>query len=304
MLGLEQRRGVPGGLACCARRGRADARRRRRGAVGRVRAGGRLVGRGVPADGDRARKDARSRRRALARARVLRGLPRRRRARDRGPWHRARRRGRGTPAGRPDPLSGSGRPGRRMALTSSETAPPISASRKPSWRWASASSATHSVAVGKATRWPARRGSRTRSRGGLPVPGGPSSTTFSRPGRKSSWPRCWISVVLTERWNVKSNSSSVLRAGKRAALMRPSPPCASREAYSVDSGASAKPGGSRRSIHAGSPGASCGSSARAVSGSSAGSIGPTPARLPAVDVECSRMALSPLECRSVRSGPI
>ena len=60
-------------------------------------------------------------------------------------------------------------------------------------------------------------------------------------GRKSSWPRCWISVFLTERWKVKSNSSSVLRAGKRAALMRPSPPCASRELSArCDSSASAK----------------------------------------------------------------
>ena len=61
------------------------------------------------------------------------------------------------------------------------------------------------------------------------MPGGPSRTTFSLPARKSSWPRCWISVFLTERWKVKSNSSSVLRAGNRAALIRPSPPCASRE---------------------------------------------------------------------------
>ncbi len=36
-----------------------------------------------------------------------------------------------------------------------------------------------------------RRGSRPRSRDGvLPVPGGPSRTTFSRACRKSSWPRC------------------------------------------------------------------------------------------------------------------
>ena len=48
------------------------------------------------------------------------------------------------------------------------------------------------------------------------------------------------SVFLTERWKVKSNSSSVLRAGKRAALMRPSPPCASRELCSVLSSACAK----------------------------------------------------------------
>src|SRR5919201_1475476 len=56
----------------------------------------------------------------------------------------------------------------------------------------------------------------------LPVPGGPSSTTLSFACRKSSWPRCSTTWRLTERWKVKSNSSRVLRAGKRAALMRPS----------------------------------------------------------------------------------
>jgi hypothetical protein len=39
---------------------------------------------------------------------------------------------------------------------------------------------------------------------------------------------------------VKSNFSSVLRAGKRAALMRDSPPWDSLEATSVESKASAK----------------------------------------------------------------
>jgi hypothetical protein len=39
---------------------------------------------------------------------------------------------------------------------------------------------------------------------------------------------------------VKSNSSSVLRAGKRAALFRDSPPWLSRDETSVDSSASAK----------------------------------------------------------------
>src|SRR6202012_4737386 len=58
----------------------------------------------------------------------------------------------------------------------------------------------------------------------LPVPGGPSRMTFSRAWRKSSWPRCSITVFLTERWKVKSNSLSVLRAGDRAVLIRPSPP--------------------------------------------------------------------------------
>ena len=45
---------------------------------------------------------------------------------------------------------------------------------------------------------------------------------------------------LTERWKVKSNSSSVLRAGKRAALMRAWPPWASRLSVSVLSNAAAK----------------------------------------------------------------
>ncbi len=33
----------------------------------------------------------------------------------------------------------------------------------------------------------------------LPVPGGPSRITLSLAWRKSSWPRCWTSVFLTER---------------------------------------------------------------------------------------------------------
>ena len=49
-----------------------------------------------------------------------------------------------------------------------------------------------------------------------------------------------MSCLRTERWKEKSNSSSVLRAGKRAARIRASPPWASREAYSVASSASAK----------------------------------------------------------------
>ncbi len=47
----------------------------------------------------------------------------------------------------------------------------------------------------------------------LPVPGGPSVTTFSFAWQKSSWPRCSITVLRTERWKVKWNSSSVFRAG-------------------------------------------------------------------------------------------
>ena len=59
-------------------------------------------------------------------------------------------------------------------------------------------------------------------------------------GRKSSWPRCRMVVFLTERWKVKSNSSSVLRAGNRAALIRASPPWLSRLSISVFSSAAAK----------------------------------------------------------------
>src|SRR4051794_40828751 len=54
-----------------------------------------------------------------------------------------------------------------------------SGSRRPA-RWASAKSATHSVAVRKATRWPARQARMAKAmlRWVLPVPGGPSRTTF------------------------------------------------------------------------------------------------------------------------------
>ena len=49
-----------------------------------------------------------------------------------------------------------------------------------------------------------------------------------------------MTVFWTERWKVKSNSSSVLCAEKRAALIRCRPPEDSREEISVDSSASAK----------------------------------------------------------------
>ncbi len=49
-----------------------------------------------------------------------------------------------------------------------------------------------------------------------------------------------MTCFLTERWKVKSNSSRVLREGKRAALMRASPPWDSREEISVESTASRK----------------------------------------------------------------
>jgi hypothetical protein len=91
------------------------------------------------------------------------------------------------------------------------------------------------VAVRKITRRPARQAliESAIARWVLPVPGGPSRTTFSLAWRKSSWPRCSITCFLTERWKVKSNSSRVFLAGKRAERMRPSPPWASREDCSV-----------------------------------------------------------------------
>ena len=72
-----------------------------------------------------------------------------------------------------------------------------SSSRRP-WRCASASSATHSVAVRNSTRWPARQARipSAIARCVLPVPGGPSRTTFSLACRKSSWPRCSITCFL------------------------------------------------------------------------------------------------------------
>lgn len=66
----------------------------------------------------------------------------------------------------------------------------------------------------------------------LPVPGGPRKTTFSLAAMKSRVPRCascWR--VRSRRW-VRSSSSTVLMARKRAARMRPSPPWASRAATS------------------------------------------------------------------------
>src|SRR5437899_1417112 len=56
-----------------------------------------------------------------------------------------------------------------------------SSASRPFWRFASASLATHSVAVAKATRCPARQAliETAIARCVLPVPGGPSSTTFS-----------------------------------------------------------------------------------------------------------------------------
>jgi hypothetical protein len=59
----------------------------------------------------------------------------------------------------------------------------------------------------------------------LPRARGSQSQDVGRSCRKSSWPRCSISVFLTERWKLKSNSSSVFRAGKRPAGILASPPC-------------------------------------------------------------------------------
>src|SRR4029079_15779714 len=104
------------------------------------------------------------------------------------------------------------------------------------------SRATHSVAVLNATRWPARQARipSAIARWVLPVPGGPSSTTFSFPARKSSWPRCSAASRRIEAWKAKSKSSSVLRAGNRACLMRAWPPWLSRLSISVLSSTSAK----------------------------------------------------------------
>src|SRR6185312_4888846 len=103
------------------------------------------------------------------------------------------------------------------------------------------SSATHSVAVRNRTRWPARhaRTPKAIEMWVLPVPGGPSRITFCLACRKSSCPRCSITCFFTLRWKVKSNSSSVLVAGNRAARIRSRPPEDSREDSSVESSASA-----------------------------------------------------------------
>ncbi len=66
----------------------------------------------------------------------------------------------------------------------------------------------------------------------LPVPGGPRNTTLARSATKSRVPRCAITSRLSERWSSKSKSSRVLRAGNRAARMRPSPPWSWRAATS------------------------------------------------------------------------
>ena len=117
--------------------------------------------------------------------------------------------------------------------------------------WPRPSRATHSVAVAKATRWPARQ-ARIAERDRqvrLARAGRPEQHHVLAAGRKSSWPRCSTTCFLTERWKVKSNSSSVLRAGKRAALMRFSPPwvCRARRPRSIG-----PPRRSARSVHSSS----------------------------------------------------
>jgi hypothetical protein len=62
----------------------------------------------------------------------------------------------------------------------------------------------------------------------LPVPGGPRKTTFSFAVTKSRVPRWAMASRLSPRAWSKSNFSNDLRAGNRAARMRPSPPWASR----------------------------------------------------------------------------
>ena len=89
-------------------------------------------------------------------------------------------------------------------------------------------------------RWRTRPGARPGRPGSpspmarwvLPVPGGPRNTTFSLAAMKSRVPRWAIGSRFRQRAWSKSNSSRLLRAGNRAARMRPSPPWDSRAATS------------------------------------------------------------------------
>lgn len=84
--------------------------------------------------------------------------------------------------------------------------------RVPLW-WAAARRSTHCEAVANRTRWPA-----WQARIAIPI----ARVT------KSRVPRCAMVSRLRPRAWSKSNSSNDLRDGKRAALMRPSPPWDSR----------------------------------------------------------------------------
>ena len=74
----------------------------------------------------------------------------------------------------------------------------------------------------------------------MPVPGGPSSTTFLRLSQEVELGEVRRRAArLTLAWTVKSKSSSVLLAGKRAALTRAWPPWLSRLSVSVFKSAAA-----------------------------------------------------------------
>ena len=93
-----------------------------------------------------------------------------------------------------------------------------------------ASRSTHSLAVANSTRcppWQARM-ARPVARWVFPVPGGPRKITLSRAVTKSRVPRwAMVSRFRPRAWS-KSKSSRDLRAGNRAARIRPSPPWDSR----------------------------------------------------------------------------
>ena len=72
------------------------------------------------------------------------------------------------------------------------------------------------------------------------MPGGPSRTTFSLAGEEVELAEVQDrSRAAALVWKAKSNSSSVLRAGNRAALIRAWPPWLSRLSVSVFSSAAA-----------------------------------------------------------------
>jgi hypothetical protein len=84
-------------------------------------------------------------------------------------------------------------------------------------------------------------------------PGGPTKITCSLPVTKSRVARWAIRSRFSPRACSKSNSSMLLRAGNRAARMRPSPPCASRAATcvadrppNIPHGSKIRPGPARR----------------------------------------------------------
>ena len=92
------------------------------------------------------------------------------------------------------------------------------------------------MAVRKATRCPARQARMPSAiaRWVLPVPGGPEQDDVLAAGEEVELAEVQDGVAAGSRsGRLKSNSSSVLRAGKRAALMRAWPPWLSRLSISV-----------------------------------------------------------------------